>query len=39
MIEVTIGQGQDLEQELIEIELDVSNVGNMTPLPKIVQIC
>ena len=38
MIEVVVGQDQDLEQVLIETELDVSNVGNMTTLPKIVQI-
>ena len=38
-IEVVVSQDQDLEQVLIETELDVSNVGNMTTLPKIVQIC
>ena len=39
MIEVAVGQDQVLEQALIETELDVSNVRDMTILSKIVQIC
>ena len=39
MIEVTVDQDQVLEQVPIKIELDASNVGNMTTLPKIVQSC
>ena len=37
MIEVVVGQDQDLEHILIETELGALNVGNMTTLPKIVQ--
>ena len=37
MIEVAVGQDQDLEQLLIGIEFDISNVGNMTTLQKIAQ--
>ena len=36
---MVVGQDHDLEQVLIETELVVSNVGNMTTLLKIVQIC
>ena len=36
---VVEGRDQDLEQVLKETELDVSNVGNRTTLPKTVQIC
>ena len=39
MIKVAVDQDHILEQVPMEIELDVSNVGNTTPLPKIVQIC
>ena len=39
MIEVAVGQDHDIEQVLIETESGVSNVGNMTTLPNIVQIC
>ena len=39
IIKVAVGQDQVLEQVPIEIELDVSNLGNMTTLPKIVQTC
>ena len=39
MIVVVVGQDQVLERVPIGTELDVSNVGNMTTLPKIVQTC
>ena len=37
MIEVAVGQDQDLGQVLIETELGISNIGNTTTLSKIVQ--
>ena len=39
MIEVAVDQDKVLKQVPIEIELYVSNVANMTTLPKIVQTC
>ena len=39
MIEVVVDQDQVLEQVPIEIEIDVSNVGNMITLLKVVQTC
>ena len=39
MIEAVVDQDQVLEQVPIEIELDVSSVGNTIILLKIVQIC
>ena len=39
MIKAAVGQDETLEQVLIETELDVSNVGNMAPVPKIAKIC
>ena len=39
MIEVAVDQDQVLDQVPIEIELDVSSIGNMTTLPNIVQTC
>ena len=37
MIELAVSKDKVLEKVPKEIELDVSNVGNMTTLPKIVQ--
>ena len=39
LVEVAVGQDQVLEQVPLQKQLDVSIVGNMTTLPKIVKTC